>query len=450
MRDAFGEAVDVRRARRRRLVASVGVGLSVLAVSACGGSSSGSSEAKQSTAKDISASSGAELTKLLGYSGADPAKGKTLKVGAILALSGPESEHGKLMRNGLELAAKDIKAAGGPTLDINYQDQKGGDPQAAVNAGRKLGEEGYGFIASSYEFNFGALNPVFKRYKMMALDAGGGTGGLFNGNDFAWGFRAITPDDAFPGMFKYAAQAYPNAKRVAFTSWDLGGAFNNNLKSKLVASAKANGMQFVGSVLQKIGETDYSNTISKLRAMKPDVICACFSGADPGYFMKQYVNSGVKAPVLGIEYMPDAVKVAGPAYDGFKIVADIMDPKNPPNPLSKLFVDHYQQAYGKAPVSFYEANFYEMGLAVWELARRTAQSGGDVNSGVDLQKAMIANPTFKSLYGGDASTVGEISLDPKTHTPTSRPMSVIEVNGDNLKTLATFDIGGRDYTDVAK
>jgi len=454
MRSEYTGGGSVLRAMRQRalrpLIVSLVAVATALALGACG--SSNKSSSSTSSAGAVSSTSGKELVKMLGYTqkDLDALKGKTIKIGAILALSGPESAHGSSMRRGLELAKQDIKAAGGPTLDINYQDHKSADPQAGVAAARTLGEAGYGFTLTSYEFVFGAQLPVFKRYKMMALDPGGGTGGLFNGNDYAWGFRGIEPDDALKGGWQYMKEQYPSIKRVGNVIWDLGDPFVNALTAKTKTALQQNGLQLAGTIRSKVGTTDYSDIISKLKGMNVDAVHLNLAGVDLAYFQKQWKQAGMKQPVLGNEYLPEFAPIGGKSLNGYNFAVDYWQPEDAPNPLSKLFQKHFQESYHKPPTSFYEANFYEAGLAVWELARRIAESGGDLSKGDDWQKAMMQKPTFKSVYGRDANKVGEITIDPKTHSPTVRPDGVWQIQNGKPVQVAAFNVGGGDYQNLNK
>lgn len=433
---------------RRRISRWVAVAVAALSsammLSACGGDDNGSGGGDQ--AGTVSAASGKDLVQLLGYSqqDLDALKGQTIKLGTILALSGPESAHGSAMRRGLELAKKDIQAAGGPTLEISYEDQKSGDPQAAAAAARKLGEEAIGITLASYEFNFGAELPAFKRYKMLALDPGGGTGGLFNSQPYAWGFRGIEPDDALPGAWKFAKEADPKIKRVANIVWDLGDDFVKHADTVLGDALKENGMELAGTVRSKIGATDYADAISKLRGMNPDAVHLFMAGLDLAYFTKQWDQAGLKQLLIGNEYLPEMDKIAGKSFENWLFAVDFWSPESAPNPLSKLFQKHFKESYGEPATSFYEANFYEAGLAVWELALRVAKKGGDINTGDDLQNALIEKPTFKSVYGGEAKTVGEITLDTETHSPSVRPNGVWQIQGGKPVQVAKFDSGGSE------
>jgi len=452
--DRDGGSVAQQGSRLPRWVGALAaVAVAVFGVSACGGDDNSGGGSGGAGAGNVSKASGAELAKMLGYSSDDlnALKGKTIKMGAILALSGPESAHGTSMRRGLELAKKDIAAAGGPNLDIQYEDQKSGDPQAAVTAARNIAEAGNGVTLTSYEFNFGAQLPVFKRYKMLAIDPGGGTGGLFNGNDYAWGFRGIEPDDALKGGWQYIHENYPQVKRVGNVIWDLGDEFVNALTGHTKDAVEASDMQLAGTVRSKIGTTDYSDAISKLRGMNVDAVHLNMAGLDLAYFTKQWKAAGLgDKPLLGNEYLPEMSPIAGKSFENWLFAVDYWQPQDAPNPLSKLFQKHFQESYKKAPTSFYEANFYEAGLAMWELALRMQKNGGDLSSGADWQKALEQNPEFKSVYGSDPNTVGTIKLDTKTHSPSVRPDGVWQIQNGKPVQVASFNVGGGDYKQLKK
>ena len=95
------------------------------------------------------------------------------------------------------------------------------------------------------------------------------------------------------------------------------------------------------------------------------------------------------------------------------------------NPWNVEFVEGHQEKYGEDP-EYYGANYYEQVFVVWDLMRRVLAEGGDPLSGEALQQALIQNPVFKSVYGGDAENVGEMSFDTEAHT-ISKPMGVFAV-----------------------
>jgi branched-chain amino acid transport system substrate-binding protein len=439
-----------RRALIKRLSWFLILAVGVLGLAACGSSSkspssSSSAAGASSSAGTVNSADAKEFRTLLGISDADAAKlkGKTFKVGAILPLSGPGANYAVDEANGVKLAVDEMQRYLGMNVDYKAKDHKSGDPQAGAAGARELGIDGYGTTVNSYYGVFGSTLKSVQQYKMLSFDPGGGTGNGLKGKDYFYGFRANTPDDGFDAL-TYFKQKDPSKKRVALVIWDAGAAYTDPIETHLKEHIAQNGMTYTGKLLQKIGATDYSSIFSKLKGMNPDIISLVSYGADPGYFMKQYVDSGLKAQVVGSEYVPDAKKIAGSAYDKYMFANDYFDVAKPPNPLSKFFLRDYNRLFGQDPGTFYQPNYYETTLAYLDLAKRVAAKGGDINSGEQLNKEMVADPKFKSVYGGDSSTVGTLALDKTTHDPIVRPVGLF-VAGPTVKQLAGWNIGGSNF-----
>ena len=149
-------------------------------------------------------------------------------------------------------------------------------------------------------------------------------------------------------------------------------------------------------------------------------------------------------PVMGAEYVPDAAKVAGSAYDNFMFSLDWYNAKEPTNDWAKLFNESYQKRFGLPP-EINAANYYEDTFMVWDLIRRVRAKGGDINSGEDLQAALMENPKFQSLYGGNGAELGVLELDTTTHSVKTRPLGVFKYNGGDPIPVAKFDLGGANF-----
>jgi hypothetical protein len=113
-----------------------------------------------------------------------------------------------------------------------------------------------------------------------------------------------------------------------------------------------------------------------------------------------------------------------------------------------MFSEAYEAEYGEVP-NYYPANYYENTFFLWQLISRVLAKGGNPKDSSQLQAALVAEPTLKSVYGVGNQT-GSISWNPKTHTPSSRPMGLFEVATTSTtaqpKQLARFNIGGSDFS----
>ena len=393
---------------------------------------------------------GVELAELLQIDpNADNAKGVDWTMGAVLALTGNGSYYGTTMTNGIDLAVRHVEAAGGPKIKVIYKDHKSGDAQAGTQAMTELGTAHVPAKLASYADDLGVMLAGTKQYKCFTLDGGGGTSIFAQGQDYFWGTRAITPNDAMPGLFEYVKQTSPDAKTVGLTGWDIGEPSNSIVKEDVLKKIADAGYEFNDLYeLFPPQTTDFAATLTKIQANEPDVLlCGCY-GQDPGFLLDQSQTAGLSALMYGFEFTPDGVKSSNGAYDsvGWTFAYDYFDAANPISPLAKLFVREFQAANGGADPDFYAANFYENVLVMWEVIRRVLAKGGDINDGAQLDAALQENLTVVSVYGGDESTVGTYTLDPTTHSVIQRPMGVFQYKDGAVTPLAYFDIAGAEFT----
>jgi branched-chain amino acid transport system substrate-binding protein len=460
----LGRLLEAHTSRRRLLkgITLTGVGLAFGAplLAACGSDDDSSGSASTDgggtdstgttggTSGGASSDAGAQLAEILGIDPANAGGGETWQMGAVLALTGPGAFYGKTMTNGINLATKHIAAAGGPTIEVTTIDHKSGDAQAGVDAMRELISKNVPAKLASYVDNLGSMLPQTAESKMFTLDGGGGTSIFGQGQPYFYGTRAITPNDALPGVLKYLKETNPDANKLGYIMWDLGEPINTQIKDDLLAKAEAEGFEFNGLYeVYPVGASDYSTLIPKIKANLPDVLIAYGSGQDPGHFASQwYTSGGDLCPFIGFELTPDGVNAAKGAYDeyGFTFAADYFDENVAVNPLARLFLEEFRAEYGEDP-DFYAANFYENTLAMWDMIRRVLAKGGDINSGEELDAAFQDDLSAASVYGGDETTVGRYEIDPVTHSVIRRPMGVFERKDGVVTPLAYYNINGDDF-----
>jgi ABC-type branched-subunit amino acid transport system substrate-binding protein len=449
------DPVDEPLLTRRDALKRIGIGATAVAagpafLAAC---SSTKKAASAGTASSTTGSTappsdvGQRLATMLNIDKATAGAGLTWQMGNVLALTGNGSFYGKTMTRGTDLAVKHIKAAGGPDIKVIYKDHKSGDAQAGTQAMTELGTASVPAKLASYADDLGAMLAGTAQYKMFTLDGGGGTSIFGQGKPYFWGTRAITPNDALPGLLMYVKEALPKAKTVGLTGWDIGEPSNSQVKKDVLDKIDKGGFKFNGLYeLFPPNTTDFGTILPKIAANQPDVLLVGCYGQDPGFFLNQSLTSGIKSTMFGFEFTPDGIKASKGTYDsqGWTFAYDYFDPDHPVSPLAKLFTDEFVRDYGDKP-DFYAADFYENTLVMWEIIRRVLKKGGNINSGADLDTALRDNLTVVSVYGGDASTVGTYTLDPTTHSVNKRGMGVFEYKGGHVTPKAFYGINGDSF-----
>jgi Periplasmic binding protein len=161
----------VRKVRSQLRRVSGGLALSLLLAATSAG-------AQDTSPSGTGGVTGDQIKQVLGLEGKDAkalGTGLHFKLGIVLALTGPGSYYGRIQGNGAKLAVAQIKAAGGPDIELIFKDHKTADAQAGARATRELGIDGVPALLSSFVGDIGAMFPGVAQYKMLTLDGCGGT-----------------------------------------------------------------------------------------------------------------------------------------------------------------------------------------------------------------------------------------------------------------------------------
>jgi branched-chain amino acid transport system substrate-binding protein len=364
------------------------------------------------------------LNKIFGPGGKAAGKGFTLNDGMLLAVTGQGSFYGHVMSHGAQLGGKQIGAAGGPTFKISIGDHQSGLVPPAISATRRLVLQNHiETLQTSYGAPSEAIVPLIEQYKLLTFNGGGASPGQLNKN-YLWMTRMLYGIDPTPGILTYIAKKH-KAKKLAIV-----GTLENAVEAEKTLVPKiwpqiSHGGSIVHTEIHDVGITDFSTVVARVKASNPEAIITYSFGNDTGYQVKQFRQSGVTVPIFGVEFTDQAAKIAGKTYDTYQFGGDYFDIKNLGNPWTKLFVASVKKTYHET-AEFYGANYYEMTFVMWDLIRRTIKAGGNPASSTDLQKQLLKNPTFKSLYGGGKGKVGLMKFGLKDHT-ISKPMGVFKV-----------------------
>jgi len=349
-----------------------------------------------------------------------------VKLGMILAMTGPGAFYGQVMSRGAQLAVDQINKAGGiggRRLQILIEDHKSGDADAAVTGARKLLDvDKVPVILTSYSAPTLAIQPLAVEKKVLLLN-GGGVGSVLVGKRNLYNTRMLSSQTA-PFVVQWAVSRH-SAKRVATLFWNdaAGQGVNGAIKE---ACGKL-GCQVVAEEPHDIGAKSYSAQIARIKAARPDVLALGSFGDDVGYILTQARAYGITVPILGVDWTPNAQKIGGKTMEGYAIAVDRFDPAAGDD-KTKAFVEAYKAAHKDSP-EFYAANYYEhVELILRPLMKRILDRGGDPAKQGELlgemERALSARLKFASVYGGDMQIHADGTV--------TKPLGVYEVKGDAL------------------
>jgi branched-chain amino acid transport system substrate-binding protein len=253
------------------------------------------------------------------------AGGKTgqgpIKIGALLPLSGDNTDPGTDMLNAAKLAVDDVNAAGGvlgQRVEIVPADD-GCEPQTGTAAAQKLLVSGIVGVAGGYCSTAAIPETAVLHPKGIPFISAGATNPTLTERGMDTVFRTIGRDDQQgPFAARFLARSV-GAKKLALLH-------NNTVYAKGLAeqTRAANdelklGMEIVFFDAITPGERDYSSALTKIKAAGADTLYFTGYLAEAGLIVRQAKDLRLPLRLTGGDGTndPAVIKTAGPAAEGF-------------------------------------------------------------------------------------------------------------------------------------
>jgi branched-chain amino acid transport system substrate-binding protein len=284
------------------------------------------------------------LAALFTVAGTSLAQAQAIKIANIVELSGAGASAGTNFKNGVELAVKEINAAGGilgkkiesTTLDTQS------NPGVAKGLTQKAVDDGV----------FAVFGPVFSGSIMVSMaetqraEVPNFTGGeaaaiTQKGNPYI--FRtSFTQTTAMPKVARYIATGL-KAKTVAvmFVNNDFG----KGGRDAITKALEANGVKVVADISTDSGQVDFSAPVLKAKAANADALFVYTNEEESARALRELRKQGYTKPIVGETTLTGqkVIELAGEAANG--AIAHVGLTVDAPNPLMLKFKAKYYQDY---------------------------------------------------------------------------------------------------------
>jgi branched-chain amino acid transport system substrate-binding protein len=284
------------------------------------------------------------LAALLALGGTGLAQAQAIKIANIVELSGAGASAGTNFKNGVELAIKDINAAGGilgkkiesTTLDTQS------NPGVAKGLTQKAIDDGV----------FAVFGPVFSGSIMVSMaetqraEVPNFTGGeaaaiTQKGNPYI--FRtSFTQTTAMPKVARYIANGI-KAKTVAvlFVNNDFG----KGGRDAITKALEANGVKVVADISTDSGQIDFSAPVLKAKSANADALFVYTNEEESARALRELRKQGYSKPIIGETTLTGqkVIELAGEAANG--AIAHVGLTVDAPNPLMLKFKARFYQDY---------------------------------------------------------------------------------------------------------
>lgn len=320
-----------------------------------------------------------------------------IKIGVVLALTGPNASLGVPYRKGVELLPKEI---GGEKVQLIFLDD-GSDPSAAVRNAQKLitDDKVDILIGGSNTPASQAMANVTQREQLQQIAL---APAAHPADKNQWLISVPQPADLWAGAL-VKDMLKRKVKTVAFIGFSdpWGDICYNALKEV----GEKNGLQIVTNERYARADTSVTGQVLKIIAAKPDAVLVGGSGtpgalphialaergykgpvyATPGVFNKDFLRVGGKS-------VEDVIGVTGPIG-----AHDQLPAGNPIKKVSEDFIKKYDDINGKNSWNSFSAFSYD-GMLVLEDAIQRA-----------LKKAKPGTPEFRKAVRDEIRAVKELT-----------------------------------------
>ena len=276
-----------------------------------------------------------------------------LKIGVAEALSGPAGQYGLSIRNGFQLAADEINAAGGiggNKIAMVIEDEQGKKEQA-IDVFKKLifQDKVLMVFGPTLSNSAQAADPIAQGAKVVAFGTSNTADGITSIGDYV--FRnSVTEADVLPETLRVAVK-HAGIKKVAV----LYGNDDVFTKSGYDAFKKAlDDLKIPVTTTETFakGDVDFKAQLTKIKATNPDAIVLSALIAEGAPIMVQARQLGIDLPFIGGNGM-NSVKIFDLAKDkSDKLWVGSPWSLNNQTPENSRFVVAYTQKYKSAPDQF--------------------------------------------------------------------------------------------------
>ena len=367
---------------KKRLMSLGLAAVMAMSLTACGNSGSGDG------ASDSKAADGQEAG----------AEGEVFVLGGIGPITGAGAAYGESVRNGAELAVKEINEAGGINgyqVEFYFEDDEN-DAEKSVNAYNTLKDKGMQMLVGTT-----TSKPC------IAVGAESAADNMFQLTPSGSAVQCVENENVFRVCFSDPDQGKKSAEYIADNGlakksaiiYDSSSEYSDGIRESFVAEAPNQGLEVVASeAFTSDNNTDFSVQLDKAKESGADLVFLPIYYQEASVILKQANDKDFHPQFFGCDGMDGILSV-----DGFdKSLAEglmLLTPFSVDEESSQDFVTAYRDAYGIDPLQF-AADAYD-GVYAIKAAAEKAEITPDMSTSdiCDALKTAMTEIQIDGLTG---------------------------------------------------
>ncbi len=258
-------------------------------------------------------------------------EGDTIVLGSAISFTGKYSTNGIHASNGYNLAVKVINEAGGVKiggksykLKIKYYDDESTPARTAQLLERLIRQDGIKYMLGPYSSaTTKAAAPVTEKYKIPMVEAEGASRSLFT-QGYRYLFAVLSTSEQY--LASAIALAAELAKKQGKSPKDVKVAmvfendpFSLDVRAGVIDDVAKYGMKIVIDDKMPRDLSDISATLTKVKAVKPDVLVISGHSKGAATAARQIKEMRIQVPMIAMTHCESAkvIKKFGAATEGF-------------------------------------------------------------------------------------------------------------------------------------
>jgi branched-chain amino acid transport system substrate-binding protein len=365
-------------------------------------------------------------------------EGDTITLGSAISLTGKYSTNGENTQRGYDLAVKRVNEMGGVKvggktykIKVVYYDDESTGARAAQLAERLIKQDGIKFMLGPYSSGMTkAVAPVTEKYNVLMVEAEGASRSLFT-QGFKNMFAVLSTSEqylreAIGLAVELAAKEGKQGSDLKLAMLFENDPFSLDVRAGVLEDAKKYGIKVVIDDKMPRDLNDISATLTKVRALKPDILT--ISGHTKGAVTagRQIMELQIQVPMIAITHCESAkvIEKYGTAVEEILCPtqwAETMSYEGKYFGSARKFFDDYTAEYGSTPP--YQAAQASAAILVWKEAFERANSFD-----TDKLRAALNATDMQTFYGG-------IKFDASGKN-IAKPMALRQIQGGQLHVVA--------------
>ncbi len=269
---------------------------------------------------------------------------QTVKIAGIVELSGTGTTAGTNFKNGMELAVKEINAAGGilgRRIDLENNDTQSNPAIAKALTVKAIDNDVYVVMGPVFSGSIIVSMAETRRAEIPNFTGGEAAGITLQGNPYV--FR--TSFSQATGMPKIANYIDSGLKAKSVAVMFVNNDFGKGGRDQIVKELGARNIKVVADISTDPGQVDFSSPALRAKQSNADALFAYLNEEESARLLRELRKQGYDKPIVGETTImgQKVLELAAEAANGVKGHVGLTI--DAPNPAIRAFGDKYEREF---------------------------------------------------------------------------------------------------------